>query len=182
MTGQLRDITVNLDGTQNITVTVRGDWRKEIRRLAGKELDIEIKPHREKRSPDANAFCWALCRDIGEAIRPAVPDREIYRTAIRDMGKYIPVPIRSDMVEDAQRLWSANGTGWFIDVIDDSKLPGYKFCRIYYGSSTYDSKTMSKLIDYLVSEAEQMGIKIPASKEQIQRIKAAWSPRWQPKE
>ena len=174
MTGQLRDLTINRDGTQNITITIRGDWRKEYDALKECELDIQIKKHRDHRSRDANNFCWALCTMIAEAMRPSIPAVDVYRQAVRDVGEYLPVPIRDDMVANTQRLWAENGTAWFVDVIDDSKLPGYKLCHIYYGSSTYDTKTMSRLIDYLIADAENMGIKIPASKDQIDTYKRLW--------
>ena len=79
-------------------------------------------------------------------------------------------------METFQRRWSAKGTGWFAEVIDDSKIQGYKLVFAYYGSSTYDTASMSKLIDYLVDDAKQMGIPIPASKEQEEAL-AAWGAR-----
>lgn len=70
MRGKLRDLTMNRDRTQNITVTVNADFREKFDQLMDKDLDIEIKIHREKRSQDANAFCWALCTQIGNALYP----------------------------------------------------------------------------------------------------------------
>ena len=43
MRGKLKDLTLNRDGTQNITVTVRFDFRETFDRLAEKDLDVEIK-------------------------------------------------------------------------------------------------------------------------------------------
>ena len=59
-------------------------------------------------------------------------------------------------------------------MIDDSKIPGYKLVFAYYGSSVYDTEEMSTLIDYLVDDAEQMGIPIPLGKEEMERLKADW--------
>lgn len=174
MIGKLRDLTLNRDRTQNITVTVSADFRNEFDRLKDKDLDIEIKQHREKRSQDANSFCWALCTQIGNAIYPPKPKEEVYKEAIRDVGEYEPLPIRDEAVETFQRRWAAKGTGWFADVVDDSKLPGYKLVFAYYGSSTYDTKSMSRLIDHLVDDVEQMGLLIPLGKKELERLKGDW--------
>ena len=171
MRGKLRDLTVNRDGTQNITVTVDADFTKTFDTLKDKPVTVEIKKESKERTRDANAFCWALCSDIGKPITPPVPKDEVYRKAIREVGEYEPLPIKAEAVETFQRRWASKGTGWFAEVIDDSKLPGYKLVFAYYGSSTYDTAEMSKLIDYLVDEAQQMEIPIPARKEQEEMLK-----------
>jgi len=170
MTGRLTGFSLNRDGTQNVTVTVTSDFAKEFDRLKDLPVSVEIKKFTSKRSRDANAMCWAMCSDIGNAIRPPIPKEEVYRRAIREVGEYEPLPIRGDAVETFQRRWAEKGTGWFAEIIDDSKLPGYKLVFAYYGSSTYDTSAMSRLIDFLVDEAMQMGLKIPASKEQEEAL------------
>ena len=112
MRGRLRDLTMNRDRTQNITVTVTADFRDQFDQLQDKDLDIEIRQHREKRSQDANSFCWALCTQIGNAIYPPKPKEEVYKEAIRDVGEYEPLPIRDEAVETFQRRWAAKGTGY----------------------------------------------------------------------
>lgn len=64
MRGKLRDLTMNRDGTQNITVTVSADFREKFDQLSDKDLDIEIKQHREKRSKNANAYFHVLVNKI----------------------------------------------------------------------------------------------------------------------
>ena len=155
-----------------ISLSTRGDADKIFDRLKDTEVEVEIKKHNPKRSKDANAFCWAMCTEIGKAIRPPVPKEEVYRKAIREVGEYEPLPIREDAVETFKSRWSSHGTGWFAEVVDNSKLKGYKLVFAYYGSSTYDTAAMSRLIDYLVDDAKQMGLPIPASKEQEEMLKA----------
>lgn len=174
MIGRLKDLTRNMDGSWNLTVTVNGDCRAVWDKYREKEVDVDVKQHRQKRSLTANAFCWALCHDIGKALRPPLPKEEVYRKAIRDVGEYEPFPVKESAVERFQTRWAGKGVGWFADVIDDSKIPGYKLVFAYYGSSVYDSQEMGTLIDYLVDDAEQMGIPIPLSKEEQERLKADW--------
>lgn len=174
MRGKLRDLTMNRDGTQNITLTVQDDFRNQFDQLSDKDLDVEIKIHRERRSRDANNFCWALCTDIGKNLVPPLPKEEVYKRAIRAVGEYEPLPIKAEAVETFQTRWAGKGTGWFAEVVDDSKIPGYKLLFAYYGSSTYDTKSMSILIDHLVDDAQQMEIKIPLGKSEIERLKSTW--------
>jgi hypothetical protein len=174
MKGKLKDLTRNMDGSWNLTVTVNGDCRAIWEKYKEKDVDVDVKQYREKRSLTANAFCWALCSDIAKALRPPIPKEEVYRKAIRDVGEYEPFPVKEAAVERFQSRWAGKGVGWFADVIDDSKIPGYKLVFAYYGSSVYDTEEMSTLIDYLVDDAEQMGIPIPLGKEEMERLKADW--------
>lgn len=176
MTGRLKDLTLNRDGTQNITITVQADFRESFDELADKDITVEIKRYSRKRSRTANDFCWALCTDIGNALTPPIPKEEVYRQAIKDVGEYEPLPIKDEAVEIFSKRWSEKGVGWFAEIVDDSKIPGYKLVFAYYGSSTYDTSSMSRLIDYLVQDAKNMGLKIPTSKEQEEMLNA-WSLR-----
>lgn len=172
MEGRLTGFSLNRDGSQNVTVTVAADFAEEYDRLKDVPVSVEIRKASKKRSRDANAMCWAMCSDIGNALRPPLPKEEVYRKAIREVGEYEPLPIKAEAVETFQNRWASKGTGWFAEVIDDSKLQGYKLVFAYYGSSTYDTTTMSRLIDYLVEDAREMGLVIPASKEQEEALKA----------
>jgi len=176
MEGRLREPLRLSGGEWMVSFTTREDAGKIYDTLKDAPVAVEIKKATRKRSLDANAMCWALCKDIGGALRPPVPKEEVYRKAIREVGEYEPLPIRADAVETFRRRWAAKGVGWFAEVIDDSKIPGYKLVFAYYGSSTYDTARMSKLIDYLADDAKQMGIPIPASKEQEEALKA-WGAR-----
>lgn len=174
MTGEISGISRNMDGTWNLGFKVKDDPRQIWSKFQGTPVDVDVKKHRKKRSLDANNFCWALCSDIGKALRPPVSKEDVYRKAIRDVGVYEPLPIKEIALEAFKRRWEEKGTGWFVDVIDDSKLKGYKLVHAYYGSHSYDTKEMSILIDYLVDDAEQMGIPIPLGKKEIERLKGCW--------
>lgn len=178
MRGVLKDLTINYrEQTQNVTVTVDVDYRPEFDRLKDKPLDIEIKQHRNHRSNDANAFCWSLCTLIGNAMHPPVSKEDVYRKAIRDVGVYFPVPVREELTEEWQRVWSRNGTGWFAEKTDKSKTPGYVVMFTYCGSSSYDTEQMSRLIEYLKDDAQQMGLAIPMSKKEEEELLRQWGSR-----
>lgn len=132
----------------------------ELQRAAnnGKTLTVEVKVKREQRSHNANSYCWALCSKIAKAVRSS--KEEVYQEAIRSIGAFTPVPIKAKAVERYTEIWKAHGLGWVVEDMGDSKLPGYKILACYHGSSVYDSKEMSQLIDWLIDEAKNLGIDV----------------------
>ena len=130
----------------------------EARRIAYdfKPGEYELRKVNKKRSLDANAYCWALASQIAEVVR--MPKEDVYRRNIRDVGVYTPLPIKAEAVGEFRRVWEHKGVGWFVDVVDDSKIEGYKLCFAYHGSSVYDTAQMSRLIDSLMQDAQSVGI------------------------
>lgn len=173
MTGKLRDLTVNRDGTQNVTITVDADFARTFDALKDYPVNVEIKKAAKARSKDANAFCWALCADIGKALNPPLDKEDVYRGAIRAVGVCWQTPIPLFSLEDVRRRWESHGTGWFTEVVDDD-APGRKLVRLYFGTSTYTVEEMRVLLDWLVDQAEQMEIPIPLSKAEEERMLERW--------
>ena len=176
MTGKLRDLTVNRDGTQNVTVTVTSDFSRTYDALKDHEVSVEIKRKTNGRSKDANSFCWALCADIGKALKPPLPKEDVYRMAIQAVGVFTPVTLATWDVPTVQRRWSERGTGWFAEVVDDAGA-GHKLVHMYYGSSTYSVDEMKALLEWLVGEAEQMELPIPLSKKEEAELLERWGKR-----
>lgn len=176
MIGKLTGCQRLFGGEWQITFSTRENAGAVYEKLKDADVNAEFKKRNPKRSKSANDFCWALCTDIGKALTPPIPKEEVYKKAIRDVGEYEPLPIREDAVETFQQRWASHGTGWFAEVVDNSKLKGYKLVFAYYGSSTYDTAAMSRLIDYLAQDARNMGLSLPATKEQEEMINA-WALR-----
>ena len=176
MIGRLTNLRRLFGGEWELTFSTKGDAGTVFDILKDCLVKAEFKKYRKGRSLDANAFCWGLCTDLGNAQTPAVPKEEIYRKAIREVGVYEPLPIKEIALDRFMTRWASRGVGWFVDVIDDSKFPGYKLVFAYYGSSTYTTEEMSRLIDFLVDEMRQCELPVPASKEQEDMLKA-----WQAK-
>ena len=176
LVGQLRPGGKMIHGnTTAMVLEIYGEHLAELEALAGKSLTIALSDKKPKRSINANNLCWELCTQIGKAMTPPVPKEDIYRSAIRDVGEYTQLMIQEDAFEAFQEAWSAKGTGWFAEHIDDAPLRGYILIFAYSGSSTYDTRAMSKLIDYLVDQAEQMELPIAYDLLDINRIKEAWA-------
>ena len=171
MLGRLRDLTINRDGSQNITVTVSSDFRPVFDGLAGVDVDIEIKRHQKKRSLSANAYCWVLTDKIAAATGQTKED--VYRETIRNIGGVSDIVCCLDKaVEDLRRRWASHGVGWISDTMP-SKIDGCTNVILYSGSSTYDVAQMSRLIDLLVAEAKDLGIET-ATPDEIKHMQMLW--------
>lgn len=174
MIGKLKDLLRLSGGEWLISFTTPEDPRKLFDSLHDLPVNVDIKKRGKQRSLTANNFCWALCSDIGKAMKPPLAKEDVYRMAIKAVGVYTPYPLKEDKVEEVKQRWSHNGEGWFIEVVDNSKLKGYKLIHMYYGTSTYTSDEMAILIDWLVDQCEQMDISIPIGKAEQERLIAQW--------
>lgn len=121
-----------------------------------KLLDITIKKHRNKRSLDANAYCFVLCQKIAEKVGNT--KEYVYRQAIKNVGQFEIVPIRNDALEKWMNAWNSKGLGWISEVFSESKIEGYTNTINYYGSSVYDTKEMALLINEIVEQAKELDI------------------------
>ena len=123
----------------------------------GKVYEADLKEHRKRRSLDANSYAWVLLGKLANKV--CLPKEEVYREFVKDVGgNYEILPIRNDAVDKWITNWQGKGIGWVCDILGESKLDGYTNVITYYGSSTYDSLQMSKLINLIVEECKQQGI------------------------
>lgn len=173
MTGTLKDLTVNRDGTQNVTVTVNTDFARQYDALKGQQITVEITKASKKRSLDANRFLWALCSDIGKALTPPVEKLEIYQRAVKAAGVYFQTEIPLFKLDEVRRRWTSTGDGWLFEVVDNGRI-GHKLVHMYFGTSSYTVDEMKFVLDWLVDQCRQMEIPIPLSAEEEERILKDW--------
>jgi hypothetical protein len=64
--------------------------------------------------------------------------------------------------------WEHNGLGWVTER-SPSKIEGCTNVTLYYGSSTYDTAQMSRLIDLVIQECKQQDIDTmtPAERDRL---------------
>ena len=161
-----KDIVTERNGTKTISFGARNlkDWQveefvKEIETMANSNdlgLKMELSKYRKGRSINANNYLWELIDQISEIVK--LPRIDVYKKFIKDVGVFEIVPIKAVAVDSYIEKWSKNGLGWFCEILGDSKIPGYKNIVTYFGSSSYDTKEMSRLIDEVVMEAKELGI------------------------
>lgn len=161
--GRLLDLTFGLDGKQRLTIELDADFRAEFDELHETDIDITIKKHRNKRSLDANAYAWVLIDKLAERLNTS--KAAIYRNAIRDIGGVTEIVCcQNSAVNTLKDLWKRNGLGWQVETLD-SKISGCTNLLLYKGSSVYDSKQMSQLIDSLVQDCKAIGIETRSPEE-----------------
>lgn len=135
------------------------------------EGEYEITRAKKKRSLDANAYAWLLISKIAETTK--VQPYEVYRRAVKDVGGNCEVMcIQNKAVEHMTQLWTDKGLGWQVETAP-SKLDGCTTIVLYYGSSGFDTREMSRLIDLLVQDCENLGIETKP-KEYIDSLLEAW--------
>lgn len=171
MTGKLVDLTIGLDGKQRVTIQLNEDFRQRYDDLRDQTLAVEIKKYRPRRSLDANAYAWVLIDKLASRLR--LPKVEVYRDLIKSIpGVSQTVCIKTDAVDALVSGWGHNGLGWTCDTYP-SKIKGCTNVILYYGSSTYDSKQMSDLIDLLVEDCIAQGIET-ATPDELAKYKDEW--------
>ena len=168
-------VMISLDGQVEYIITSKDLPKAEIDELTqltanGKELSVEIKPYRARRSLDANAYCWVLCQKLSEKLNCTKED--VYKEAIRKAGQFDFIAVTDKATEQFIKAWQSKGLGWYAEALE-SKIDGCKKVMVYYGSSVYDSKEMSHLIDYIVSECKEQGIETLPPWE-VERLKKEW--------
>ena len=136
-----------------------------------KPLVVKIEKVKKRRSLDSNAYLWVLADEIAKVIRSTKED--VYKKAIQEVGVFKDLPISDMAVMDWITKWEAAGLGWFSDTVRESKLEGYTIVRSYYGTSVYNSQEMSRIVDYLVDEAQGLGIDTRTPNE-IEEMKQKW--------
>lgn len=156
--------------TNKIKVTLLLDTIEDLEKFQDKKINVELKQHRNKRTLDANAYCWVLINKIAE--RTDVPAKDIYKDAITYVGSCEVLPIKDEAVNKFIEAWTKRGIGWICQTTK-SKLNGYTNVLAYYGSSSYDTKEMSKLIDIIIEECKQWNIETLTPTE-LSRLKEEW--------
>lgn len=165
ITAKYKEYTINADGSLNIVFCVDGkeshSTRKYLSKLAEKTadiLDIGIAKHREQRSQRANAYLWELCEKLSIACSTkgaVMTSRDVYKTAIFDVGIYKDLDIANKAVDTLVYLWERQGIGWVTEV---ERGEMRSTVRAYYGSSVYNKTQMGRLIEYIIQECQQVGI------------------------
>ena len=148
--------------------------------LKDKKYIVTVKEYKQKRSLDANAYCWVLIDKLAEKLHSTLKQdtedvkKQIYQKAIRDIGGVSDtVCVLNKSVDKLCRAWEKNGLGWQTETLP-SKIEGCTNVIVYYGSSVYDTVQMSRLIDSIVQECRAQGIETMPPYE-LEVLKQEWT-------
>lgn len=126
---------------------------------------FEIKKYHAKRTLNSNSYCWALIGKIADELRTS--KEEVYLEMLERYGQSLLIPVIPGNKPD--------GFFKYYKFFQESTINGKKaeWYKVFKGSSQYNTKEMSILIDGIVSEARDLGIEtIPP--EEIEMLKGMW--------
>lgn len=182
-TGIITDINIDYE-TRKSKISLLVDTKElDVVEQLKKEnkLDIELKKYRKKRSLDANAYCWVICDLIAKDLSKdgtVVTKEAVYKDAILQIGTFEAMIIEEKAYENFKRIWERQGLGFLIQEVTKKDKCVKVHC--YYGSSTYNSKEMSLLIQLLVDLAKTLGIETKTT-EEIESLLESWDKNEQKK-
>lgn len=164
-TGYIKEISKNIKGETLITIAT--DY--SIGDLASEQgaVDVSIKKHRKKRSLDANALLWVCLGKIANELR--CDKWEVYLRMLKRYGQYTYICVKPEAVEGVKRQWRE------CEEIGEVDINGRKATQLlcYYGSSHYDSREFSILLEGVFSEMKEIGL-ISPPEEELERAIELW--------
>lgn len=138
---------------------------------------------KDKRSLNANAYLWILCRKISQAMmEPRPTEEDVYRDAIIHAGVYTDRHLLASEMDEMRAIWDSMGIGYMSKMVDyvrtrvqiGAKVDFYYKVRMYLGSSAYTEEPMRYLLSYIVQQAKDMGIETLTPK-QLEEMVERWA-------
>ena len=145
--------------TLAIQLERQGDKFKE------KEVMVEISQWHKPRSNDQNKMLWGI---IGKmAIELESTDDEIYLQMLKDYGVSDYLAFKSDTENINAIMKSLKYCE-----IENSPLENAKRLKVYIGSSNYNTKQFTRLLNGIIDECKQLGIyeEIKQDSEEIKSL------------
>ena len=180
LTGKLVSLSFDRDGKPMVTFSFEerhGSVAMVDDLYNCEKLSLKVDKYRKKRSLDANAYLWKLCSLIAEKLSDdGVPHSkvDIYQDAIKKVGIYREQgELDPNFSKTMRTAWEKLGVGWITEQVDFEPDGERVIVRFYYGSSTYNSKQMCRVINWLVVECQQLGIETKPQ-EEIDSLLKSW--------
>ena len=161
---QKLDYSFTPNGRMELRITIDKTDISEIVNCE-KPLEVYIDRIKEKRSLNANSYCWVLIGQIADILRAS--KEEVYFNMLKNYGQSTVVSVLSEInVNGFFKYYEEFGTG----VVKGKDFTHYK---VYKGSSEFDTKEMAILIDGVISEAQELGVDT-RTPEEVDKMKSLW--------
>lgn len=176
--GKISTINRIFGGKLTVTLEIPDTGFKELTELSQLDvLSVEIKQYNTRRSLDANAYYWCLAGKIAAVTGDS--SNRIHNILLDRCG------ILDTLEDDRIITWCIRDDIDYLELTYPHLKPTQKTqlndgirYRWYYqlkGSSEYDTKEMSRLIDLVVEECKDMDIEtLPP--EELDRMMALYEP------
>ncbi|MBO6233228.1 MAG: hypothetical protein J6N78_04135 [Clostridia bacterium] len=137
------------------------------------KLNIELKKYRKSRSLNANNYFWKILQELCELAE--IETIEEYKRRVKELGIFRRFRIEKENIKTFEKMWTAQGIAWFCEIADTEYIGDteFKIINAYYGSSSFNSKQMSRLIDGVVQDCKPYGIETKTP-EEIESLLRSW--------
>lgn len=128
-----------------------------------RDKEFEVKEYHPHKTTAQNRMLWGCIGDIATALRADKWD--IYLKMLKRYGSYTYICVKPSVVESVKKQWRES------EELGEIYINGEKAVQMicYFGTSTYNSKELSVLLDGIISEMKEMGLETPSDRE-LQRI------------
>lgn len=155
LTGKIANFSIDYK-TKKATVTLELNEKKTAMMMYDNlnlvdKLAIKVDKYREKRSLDANSYAWLVIGKIADCV--GASKDEIYLEMLKRYGQTYVTKVKHEEVE---LFKCANKYYEEHEKLESEEKAQY--FRVWVGSSHYDTLQMSRFIDGIVSEAEDLDI------------------------
>lgn len=155
-----RDIVT---GKWNLTFSTDQNVAEAAQILSGKDIDVKLKRHKEKRSLDANAYYWCLLTKLARI--HGWSNAEAHNRMLRGYGQYeqvegqlIAVPLPDTDQTEREVLSKMEYHLALSPKVTIMKGETKRVYLLLRGSSTYNTEEMARLISGLIEECRYSGI------------------------
>lgn len=141
------------------------DLKKSIEN--GKLLVVEVKQYHQHRSLNSNSFLWVMLEKMAGVLNASKD--ELYLQMLDRYGVFTHLIVKPQAVERVISEWRT------VRNLGEIKVNGQTGVQLqcYFGSSSYDTAEMARLIDGVVSECADLGIEtLPQS--EIDAMNQQW--------
>lgn len=172
---KLRARIEDLTSKQGVSViTLAGNRSpEEVEPYKDKDLDVEIKEHKDRRSLDANACLWACLGELAGTL--GFTNWDMYLIELKAYGQFVNVRIREEALPAFAKNWRTVDEVGSETVIEEIINPDtgypedrevtYKYVNCYFGSHTYNTKEFSRLLSGVIEDMKSAGLTPPPSED-----------------
>lgn len=160
ISSMFRDIVT---GKWNLSFSTDQNIAEAAQIFSGKDIDVKLKQHREKRSLDANAYYWCLLTKLAKI--HGWSNAEAHNRMLRDYGQYervegqlIAVPLPDTDQTEREVLSKMEYHLALSPKVTIMKGETKRVYLLLRGSSTYNTEEMARLISGLIEECRYSGI------------------------
>lgn len=117
-------------------------------------INEEIEVKRKKRSNKANAYFWEMLQKLCYEMNLDLIEE--YKKRVKELGIFRQWELDTKNTPTFVKMWEDKGIAWFTEIVEE--IGNKTIINAYYGSSSYNSKQFSKLLDNLIQDCRSVGI------------------------